>query len=193
MTEKNVPSEDRPNPEPVTDLPKEMYKKTSKVWEERPYVEPTQSNDEQDYNDINDMLTAFGSDHLSREQFNELAQDPIHQAAKTVTEFQNQQWHFHNSFLGQNPTQAGMLSDVASETAYNNLKGVNLKHAIGHFSEVQHAMIINHRIYKKLLEHPAIQGNSTFLNSYSGQHLINMVHTTMPNLIKRYGEQVTEE
>jgi hypothetical protein len=192
MAEKNIPSEDRPNPEPITDLPKEMYKKTSKVWEERPYVEPTRPDEEKQFSDLNQMLEGLGSDHLSREQFDEMAQQPQHLAAKAVTEFQNQQWHFHNSFLGQNPTLAGMLSDVANETAYNNLKGVGLYHAIGNHAHVKDLLTKNHAIYKKLLEHPSIQSNSTFLNSYSGQHLINMVHNTMPNLIKRYAS-LTEE
>jgi hypothetical protein len=127
--------------------------------------------------------------HLSSEQFSGLVEaHPELGGHRILHTFFNHLNHLHNSLLGQNPTSPGMLIDNINGQVIPSLDKLQEAHAVGAYPAVHRALNAAHALYSEALTDPDTQKNKAFLDSYTGMHLHDLVHTTLPKLANEYKE-----
>lgn len=180
----NLPPEDKPQIEPKADLPLFQQKLLEEKWKNRPELEPVHLDDDDAFNAASGIAEMLGS-KLSREQFNEAINDPSLAGSRYIAEVGNQVRYLHNSLFGQNPTIAGNAIDNINEKTIGLLKEADEAHDDDrHLDALNHLNKI-HDVYSKLHGVLSVQ-NPTYMSSYTGLHLDDMVSKTLPNLISQY-------
>lgn len=180
----NLPPEDRPQKQPKADLPLFQQKILEEKWKNRPELEAVHLDDDDAFNAASGVAEMFGH-QLSREQFDEAINHPSLAGSRYITQIGNQVRYLHNSLFGQHPTIAGNAIDNINEKTIDLLREAETAHDNDNHNEALKGLNTIHEVYSGLHEILSAQ-NPTYMDSYTGLHLDDMVSKTLPNLIDKY-------
>lgn len=167
-----------------------MKKGIVEKWDKRPFANPKPSTDDPKglFNFLSEAHEEGYGLPLSQEQFQETVNNPTFRALDVASRVGNQIYHLNNSLIAQSPSEPAIATDVVQHISHMAHKVLAKHIAVGNKDSAMETMDGIKDAYEEL--HDMYSDDEDFQNSYTGMHLKDMVHTTLPNLRNELAEHL---